>query len=179
MYWKTHTTIQTNPNTKTIKEEEEEEEEENDDDDIIEITDVKEKKSFANLKDEVRISTFKAFYNFFQKVIPKDGDNTTEEAIESRVNDMALEIESIIHENFSGKAYPTEARRILFVLKKHFMQEIFDRTITFKDVVHKTPQEINADIAKIENKIKENIKTLFLQKMIIHRLYEEHTRGNY
>ena len=53
----------------------------------------------------------------FQKVIPKDGDNTTEEAIESRVNDMALEIESIIHENFSGKAYPTEARRILFVLK--------------------------------------------------------------
>ncbi|KHC33472.1 hypothetical protein MGO_04176 [Candida albicans P76055] len=147
-------------NTKTIKEEEEEEE--NDDDDIIEITDVKEKKSFANLKDEVRISTFKAFYNFFKKVIPKDGDNTTEEAIESRVNDMALEIESIIHENFSGKAYPTEARRILFVLKKHFMQEIFDRTITFKDVVHKTPQEINADIAKIEKQNKKNIKNIIL-----------------
>ena len=56
------------PNTKTIKEEEEEEEEENDDDDIIEITDVKEKKSFANLKDEVRISTFKAFYNFSKRL---------------------------------------------------------------------------------------------------------------
>ena len=80
-------------NTKTIKEEEEEErKEENDDDDIIEITDVKEKKSFANLKDEVRISTFKSLLQFFQKVIPKDGDNTTEEAIESRVNDMALKL---------------------------------------------------------------------------------------
>ena len=55
------------------------------------------------------------------------------------------------------------------------MQEIFDGTITFKDVVHKTPQEINADIAKIENKIKTS-KTLFLQKMIIHRLYER-TQG--
>ena len=178
MYWKTHTTIQTNLQYKDHQGRRRRRRRRNDDDDIIEITDVKEKKSFANLKDEVRISTFKAFYNFFKKVIPKDGDNTTEEAIESRVNDMALEIESIIHENFSGKAYPTEARRILFVLKKHFMQEIFDRTITFKDVVHKTPQEINADIAKIENKIKTS-KTLFLQKMIIHRLYEEHTRGNY
>ena len=57
------------PNTKTIKEEEEEEEEENDDDDIIEITDVKEKKSFANLKDEVRISTLKPS-TIFQKGYP-------------------------------------------------------------------------------------------------------------
>ena len=145
----------TNPKKTTTKTEEEEE-------DTIEITDVNEKKSVAILKDEVRISTFKAFYNFFKKVIPKDGENTSEEAIESRVNDMALEIESIIHEEFPGKAYPTEGRRILFVLKKHFMQEIFDGTITFKDVIHKTPQEINADIVRIEKQNKENIKNIIL-----------------
>ena len=75
---------------------------------------------------------------------------------------MALEIESIIHENFSGKAYPTEARRILFVLKKHFMQEIFDRTITFKDVVHKTPKKSMQILLKLKNKIKKKHQNIIL-----------------
>ncbi|KAL6451699.1 LOW QUALITY PROTEIN: BYE1 Transcription factor BYE1 [Candida maltosa Xu316] len=127
----------------------------------------------ASLKDEIRVSTAKAFYNFFKKCLQnrttlKEGpiydflSNLTDEEKEEKANSLSLEIENLIYEQFKGASYTSEGRRILFVLKKHFMDEILLGTIKFVDVIHKTPQEINAEIAEVERQNRENIKNIIL-----------------
>ncbi|KAI5968987.1 BYE1 [Candida margitis] len=125
-------------------------------------------KILQKLSDPTRISIAKAFYNFFKKTYPtKEGeDAVSEETKEDKVTSLALEIEDIIDREFPAKKtkakYTDESRRVLFVLKKHFTNDIFAGKITLEDVVKKTPQEINEDIARIEQQNKENIKNIVL-----------------
>ncbi|CAI5759866.1 unnamed protein product [Candida verbasci] len=129
------------------------------------------------LKDDLRISTAKAFYNFFKKSYPEDDKEATEETKDSKALELTLKIEEIIHSEYPGqKNYTAESRRVLFLLKKHFTKDLFAGTITLEDVVKKTPQEINEDIAKIELQNKENIKNIVLiendQSQIIRRTHK-------
>ncbi|RCK65103.1 Transcription factor BYE1 [Candida viswanathii] len=123
----------------------------------------------GTLKEDNRISTAKAFYNYFKKRFMNRGegefkalDTLTDEQKDAKANHLAKEIEQLIFETYKGEPYLNEGRRILFVLRKHFMNEIVEGTVTFKDVLHKTPQEINEDIAKIEQQNRENIKNIIL-----------------
>lgn len=125
----------------------------------------------SSLKDENRISTAKAFCNYFKKRFANRAegeltalDKLSDEQRDEKANELAREIESLIFETYKGASYTSEGRRILFVLKKHFMNEIVEGTVTFKDVLHKTPQEINEDIAKIEQQNRENIKNIILRE---------------
>ena len=74
---------------------------------------------------------------------------------------MALEIESIIHENFSGKAYPTEARRILFVLKSILCKKYLIGPLLLRMLFIKLPKKSMQILLKLKNKIK-NIKNIIL-----------------
>lgn len=133
------------------------------------------------LNDPTRISIAKAFYNFFKKAYPvKEGETISEETKDGKATSLALEVEEIIDREFpvkSAKAkYTDESRRVLFVLKKHFTNDIFAGKITLDDVVKKTPQEINEDIARIEQQNKENIKNIVLveieQDQIVRRTHK-------
>lgn len=111
------------------------------------------------LNDPTRISIAKAFYNFFKKAYPvKEGETISEETKDGKATSLALEVEEIIDREFPVKSakvkYTDESRRVLFVLKKHFTNDIFAGKITLDDVVKKTPQEINEDIARIEQQNK-------------------------
>ena len=134
-----------------------------------EQVEAKKETGISGLKEVSRISTAKAFYNYFKKRFAnrpegelKALDKLSDEEKDEKANELAKEIESLIFETYKGDAYTAEGRRILFVLKKHFMNEIVEGTVTFKDVLHKTPQEINEDIAKIEQQNRENIKNIIL-----------------
>ncbi|EGW31035.1 uncharacterized protein SPAPADRAFT_156645 [Spathaspora passalidarum NRRL Y-27907] len=116
-----------------------------------------------SLKDDTRLSTAKAFFNFFKRSFPPEDQSSTE-AKELKATEWALEIEDIIFREFQGKLYTSEGRRILFLLKKYFMKDILSGTITFEDIVKKTPKEINQNIEKIEAQNKENIKNIILHE---------------
>ncbi|KAG5417741.1 BYE1 [Candida metapsilosis] len=133
------------------------------------------------LSDPTRISIAKAFYNFFKKAYPvKEGETVDDETKDSKATSLALEVEDIIDREFPVKTakakYTDESRRVLFVLKKHFTNDIFAGKITLDDVVKKTPQEINEDIARIEQQNKENIKNIVLveieQDQIVRRTHK-------
>ena len=134
--------------------------------------------TIESLKNPLRISTAKAFYNFFRKSYPlKQGDvEISVEEKEKKATQLALEVEDIIQREFPGKLYVSEGRRILFVLKKQFTDEVFAGTLTLEDVVKKTPEEINQDIARIEQKNRENIKNIILiendQSQIVRRTHK-------
>ncbi|CAK9441457.1 uncharacterized protein LODBEIA_P53250 [Lodderomyces beijingensis] len=117
------------------------------------------------LKNPTRVSTAKAFYNFFKKSYPSaNGAEIGEEEKTKKATDLALEIEDIIQREYPGKAYVGEGRRILFVLKKQFTDEIFAGTLTLEDLVKKTPEEINQDIKRIEEQNKQNIRNIVLKE---------------
>ncbi|KAK6461564.1 hypothetical protein DFJ63DRAFT_186085 [Scheffersomyces coipomensis] len=113
------------------------------------------------LKDEHRVSTALAFYNYFKKSFPP-GYEITNEDKEKKVSDWALEIEDIIFTTFPSKMYISEGRRILFLLKKYFMKDIIKETITLEQVVKKTPKEINLEIERVEALNHSNMKNIIL-----------------
>lgn len=133
------------------------------------------------LNDPTRICIARAFYNFFKKAYPvKEGETVSDETKDDKATSLALEVEDIIDREFPVKTakakYTDESRRVLFVLKKHFTNDIFAGKITLDDVVKKTPQEINEDIARIEQQNKENIKNIVLveieQDQIVRRTHK-------
>ncbi|KAK6201274.1 uncharacterized protein RJT21DRAFT_34186 [Scheffersomyces amazonensis] len=113
------------------------------------------------LKDDHRVSTALAFYNYFKKSFPADYDKSNEEK-EKQASDWALEIEDIIFTTYAAKLYIAEGRRILFLLKKYFMKDILKGTITLDQVVKKTPKEINQEIERVEALNHSNIKNIIL-----------------
>ncbi|RLV91723.1 putative alpha-13-mannosyltransferase MNN1 [Spathaspora sp. JA1] len=127
------------------------------------VEEVKPVPSIENLKDDTRVSTAKAFFNFFKRSFPPEDESSVTEK-EVKATEWALEIEDIIFREFRGKLYTSEGRRILFLLKKYFMKDIMSGTIAFEDIVKKTPKEINQDIEKIEAQNKENIKNIILHE---------------
>ncbi|KAG7660875.1 uncharacterized protein J8A68_005550 [[Candida] subhashii] len=118
--------------------------------------------SLEGLKDITRISTAKAFFNFFKRSLPSD-DSIKEEDKIKQATEWSLEIEDIMFREFPGnKLYTSEGRRILFLLKKYFMKDLISGTINFEDIVKKSPKEINQDIERVELQNKQNIKNIIL-----------------
>lgn len=112
------------------------------------------------LKDDHRLSTARAFYNYFKKSFPED---KPEPEKEEQATQWALQIEEIIFSTYPNKRYSEGGRRILFLLKKHFMPDILSGTLTFEELVKKTPKEINQNIELVEEKVKGNIKNIILR----------------
>ncbi|ODV78662.1 uncharacterized protein CANTADRAFT_26671 [Suhomyces tanzawaensis NRRL Y-17324] len=113
----------------------------------------------ASLKSDHRLSTAKAFFSYFKKSFQNDKTDQQNEDLAAK---WALEIEEIIFKTYPDKKYTEGGRRILFILKKHFMKELLEGTLTFEDLVKKTPKEINRDIEKVEEKVRGNIKNIIL-----------------
>jgi hypothetical protein len=111
------------------------------------------------LKDDHRLSTARAFYNYFKKSFPPE---KAEDEKEEQATQWALNIEEIIFATYPNKRYSEGGRRILFLLKKHFMPDILKGTLTFEELVKKTPKEINQNIELVEEKVKDNIKNIIL-----------------
>lgn len=115
--------------------------------------------SLLSMKDENRTSTAKAFYNYFKRSLPAD---LLDEEKDHKATAWAIEIEHLIFEMYQNKRYIEGGRRILFLLKKHFMAEILQGSLTFKELINKSPKEINQDIEAVEAKVKGNIKNIIL-----------------
>lgn len=113
------------------------------------------------IQDETRLSTAKAFYIYFKKLIP---ETYTEESKEQLSSKWSLHIERLIFTNNGAKKYIEEGRRILFLLKKHFMGDILDDKLTFEELISKTPGEINTEIEQVERKVRSNIKNIILTR---------------
>ncbi|CAN3373011.1 hypothetical protein DIURU_002901 [Diutina rugosa] len=109
-----------------------------------------------------RASTAKAFYAYFKSSFPEDYKFKEGENAETLARKWAFDIESILFKEFPKAKYSSESRRILFLLKKNFMADIQAGTITFAQVVKKTPEQINASIARVKSKLKEDLKNQVL-----------------
>lgn len=116
--------------------------------------------SLLSLKDANRSSTAKAFYNYFKRSLPAE---LADDEKDVQATAWAIEIEHLIFENYPNKRYIEGGRRILFLLKKHFMGEILDGSLTFPQLINKSPKEINQDIEAVEAKVKGNIKNIILR----------------
>ncbi|KAI5958748.1 BYE1 [Candida pseudojiufengensis] len=145
---------------------------------------------FERLKDPIRVSTAKAFYNFLNKIsltkkkieenksteTNPESTKISEEEINSKSLNIALELESIMNSKFTKKLYSDEGRRVLFILKKGYGQDLLNDKLTVLELMNKSPQDLNADIAKIEQQNKENIKNIVLvendQTQIVRRTHK-------
>lgn len=139
---------------------------------------------FGSLKEPHRISTAKAFSNFFEISFPDDYKYPSGYDKQSLAIKWALEVENIIYEDFPKSNYNSESRRILFLLKKRFIGDLIDGNLTFKELANKTPEEINQNILKIKKQLKENIKNIVLvqadEQQIIRRTHKgEEIRDDY
>jgi hypothetical protein len=136
-----------------------------------------EKTDFAALKESHRISTAKAFANFFQTSFPETYTFPPDHDKESLAKKWAIEIESIIHNDFPKANYNSESRRILFLLKKRFIGDLIDGNLTFQELAKKTPEEINQTIKQVKQKLKQDIKNIVLVQDDEHQIIRRTHKG--
>lgn len=139
---------------------------------------------FGGLKEAHRISTAKAFSNFFEISFPEDYKYPDGFDKQSLAIKWAKEVEHIIYQDFPKANYNSESRRILFLLKKRFIGDLIEGNLTFQELANKTPEEINQNILKIKKQLKDNIKSIVLvqadEQHIIRRTHKgEEIRGDY
>ncbi|KAI5956254.1 BYE1 [Candida jiufengensis] len=165
---------------------------------------IKETGPFDYLKVPLRISTAKAFFNFLRRLLfakneieepkPSNSNNDTttstdepskpedptkqklEQELINKAQNLAIKIEEIISNKFTKQAYSDEGRRILFILKKGLGEELISDELTVEELMNKTPQDLNADIVRIEQQNKANIKNIVLvendQTQIVRRTHK-------
>lgn len=136
-----------------------------------------EKTDFATLKESHRISTAKAFANFFETSFPENYTFPQDHDKESLSKKWAIEIESIIHDDFPKANYNSESRRILFLLKKRFIGDLIDGNLTFQELAKKTPEEINQTIKQVKQKLKQDIKNIVLVQEDEHQIIRRTHKG--
>lgn len=143
-----------------------------------------EKSKFSFLKEAHRISTAKAFKDFFELSFPENYNYPENLDSNSLASKWAMEIESIIYNDFPKANYNSESRRILFLVKKKFINDLIEGNLTLKELAHKTPEEINKNILEIKQQLKDNIKNIVLvqadEQHIIRRTHKgEEVREDY
>lgn len=120
-----------------------------------------------------RALTAKAFYAYFKVSFPKDYKFPEGDDAELLARKWAFDIEQILFTEFNKAKYSSELRRILFLLKKNFMPDIQAGTITFAEVVKKTPEQINALIAAVKLKLKDDLKNQILEPLQLEALRQQ------
>lgn len=115
----------------------------------------------TTLKNDTRLSTAKAFFTYFKKLFaPEKPDDDKER----EAGEWAVSIENLIFTTYPWKRYIEEGRRILFLLKKYFMADILANKLTFEELIHKTPKEVNQTIEQVEMKVRKDIKNIILTR---------------